>query len=226
MLLSKLINYTLTNSLSNYGLHKKQFFIFKNSIIKLLNKSKILNSFIYFIIEEIKIKKHKVKLFKNNKINYIADFNFNNKIITISYILKFIIYKKSIMLHLTNNKGITLFYLNSGLLKILTNKKINKHNVLKALSTILENINFSKHNNIALHFNSNIKQFNKIIIKFIKPNYKINIIKLFNLTPHNGCRPKKIKRLKRFSISNIKFNEEMTEWLKVIDCKSIGTLLT
>lgn len=201
-------------------IYKKVFFILYNLILKLF-----FNFFISSIINEIKLKMHIFKYFKSNPLYHISYFDFINNKISINYILKFVIYKKNIMLHLTDIKGTTLLYINSGLLNILKNQKINKHTILKTLSIVLENVHFSKNSQIALHFNSNLKNFNKLIIKYLKSTYKINVIKLFNLTPHNGCRPKKLKRLKRFSLSNIKFKEEMTEWLKVIDCKSIGVFL-
>lgn len=191
------INKTL---LPNSYIYKKFFFILHNLIIKLF-----FNFLIPSIISEIKIKMHILKYLKNNPLYYISYFDFINIKISINYIIKFIIYKKNIMLHLTDIKGTTLLYINSGLLNNLKNQKINKHTILKTLSIVLENVHFSKNSQIAIHFNSNLKNFNKLIIKFIKSNYKINIIKLFNLTPHNGCRPKKLKRLKRFSLSNIKF---------------------
>lgn len=136
----------------------------------------------------------------------------NIEYIIINYLFKINIFNNNVILNITNNKGNTLIYTTSGTLNYKSSHKTNKHSILKIINNILKNVSFFKNNYIGLHFNGNVKKFNKIVIKLLKTYCKINFIKSYNLTSHNGCRPKKLKRLKHFSVKKV--FEGMTEWLK------------
>ena len=53
-------------------------------------------------------------------------------------------------------------------------------------------------------------------MKKLKKKFFIKVVRSFNLYPHNGCRKKKVRR-KKFK----KKHEEMAEWFKAADCKSV-----
>jgi len=137
------------------------------------------------VMNSVKTLQLKTKKCNQLKVNYIFCFNISNS---------------NIILNITDTKGNTLFYVTSGILKYNGAQKTNKHTLLTIINSIVKYVNFFKKSSIALHFKGSSKKFNKIIINYFKTVFKILIIKSYNLPPHNGCRPRKLKRLKKFSI--------------------------
>lgn len=156
-------------------------------ISKLINKS--------FVFSNIKN--------KNRYLTLLLDSFSNEQHIIINYLFRIKIFNNNIMLNITNNTGNTLIYTTSGILNYKGSHKTNKHLILKIINNVLKSVHFFKNHSIGLHFNGNVKKFNQVIITLLKTHYKIHFIKTYNLTPHNGCRPKKLKRLKHFSIKKV-----------------------
>ena len=170
------------------------YFYLKKFKIKIINQ--------IFILKKLKNKKvdQNLKYFYLNKKNYKLK-NLINVIVGIS------LYKNNIVVFITDIKGKMLFFKTSGILDIETKKKKKNDIILKLLSSLLKEKKFFKPNTfIALHLKNSNKKISNFIIKFLFNNLEhknIKIIKIKNNKPHNGCRPKKIRRKK---LGKINFN--------------------
>lgn len=153
-----------------------------------------------FLLQKIR----RFKLAKN--LRFILSQDINSKLLNfksqtmIKYIIGISNYKSNTILYLTDVKGTVKFFCTSGSLGITrkqTKKKVAV--VLKLLKILVLNNKFlSKTENIALHFKNFNKKLVSVISSFLITSYpNIKIIKINNNQPHNGCRPKKIKRKKR-----------------------------
>lgn len=115
----------------------------------------------------------------------------------IKYIIGIFISKTNITIYLTNIKGEIKYFVSSSSLKL--NKRQNKTATIIKLFKILlfKNPFLKKENCTVLHF-KNINQRTALTAYSFIANYFKNIlsIKIFNNKPHNGCRPKKVKRKK------------------------------
>ena len=158
-------------------------------------KKKNLSKIYYYkyLIEKMK----KLKLTENS----LNENNFVNFVIGIS------INRTKIILYLTDVKGKVIYFNTSGLLNLTKKQKRKKIVVIFKLLKILlfkyKNLTNSKA--IALHFKNLDKRTVLNILFFIRKYLKnIKIIKITNNQPHNGCRPKKIKRNKKRKIKFLK----------------------
>ena len=158
-------------------------------------KKKNLSKIYYYkyLIEKMK----KLKLTENS----LNENNFVNFVIGIS------INRTKIILYLTDVKGKVIYFNTSGLLNLTKKQKRKKIVVIFKLLKILlfkyKNLTNSKA--IALHFKNLDKRIVLNILFFIRKYLKnIKIIKITNNQPHNGCRPKKIKRNKKRKIKFLK----------------------
>lgn len=175
-----------------------------NYIIGHKNKIRIINKIKTILNQLIDLKDFKFKLFfKNFTIININIKKFFISILKVINIIKIKITNSNYFINLTDCNGNTFFLKNSGLIGNYESKKFNKLSIMTILSTInrllIKLIN--KENNISIHFLGKKNFLNKNIIKKIKHYLKISEIKFFLITPHNGCRPKKIKRLKKFKLN-------------------------
>ena len=66
---------------------------------------------------------------------------------------------------------------------------ILKHLILKA--------NFLYNKIVVIHFKNAKIYYESLVIKLLSNILFIKSIKSYNLSPHNGCRPKKLKRFKQ-----------------------------
>ena len=169
-----------------------------------LNKNNnVLKYVTYFKNEKRNLNKTVANLqYKISVIDSVKDLTVKTKnctILKVNYIFCFNISNSNIIFNMTDTKGNTLFYITSGILKYNGSQKTNKHTLLTIITSIVKYINFFKKSNVALHFRGSSKKYNKLIINYFKTVFKILIIKSYNLPPHNGCRPRKLKRLKKFS---------------------------
>jgi len=178
-----------------------------------LNK-KNLSNFLYLIKLKKKLNKQIfiLKKLKNNKVDKkLSYFYLKKNKYELEHLINLILgvsmYKNKIVVFITNIKGKLLYFNTSGIMKIEKRKK-KIDVVLKLLIDLINKKKFFKSNTyIALHF-KNINQNNSnIISKFLFNNLKqknIKIIKIINNKPHNGCRPKKIRRKK---LNKLNFND-------------------
>ena len=76
-------------------------------------------------------------------------------------------------------------------------KKIQPMALIKIFKVLLIKTKFLKNKPVALHFKNTKTFFESLIIKALKDKLFIKSVLSYNLSPHNGCRPKKIRRVKR-----------------------------
>ena len=156
-------------------------------LLKNLRKSEL-----YFIITQIKTliyakKPKKVynqkNIIKQNLINYIIKVNST---------------KTNTFLNITDNKGNLKLSFSSGLLGLKKRQKTTQPNAfIQLFKKVFLKAKFLKNKTISLQF-KNVKPFHELLIlKMLKNKIFIKTVRSYNLYPHNGCRPKKIKRFKR-----------------------------
>lgn len=113
----------------------------------------------------------------------------------IKYVLKMNLSKSNIQVNLIHCNGKIISNYSSGLLGFKSAQKIKK----TALNSLIRKIKFDvrEFNNDAfsIHFLGNTSN-RKLITKKFKKILKIKLLKTYNLTPFNGCRPVKKKRKK------------------------------
>ena len=116
--------------------------------------------------------------------------------LTVYYIINISFLKANTTIHLSDIKGnIKLFY-SAGDIGLKGKQKTKRRIAISKLIVILlKKAPFINKKPVALHLN-NIKFYKRLIIKQLKRNLFIKIIKSFNLTPYNGCRKRKIRRKK------------------------------
>lgn len=111
----------------------------------------------------------------------------------ITYILTIHMSKSNIVLNVKNKEGEVLIYNTSGKLGFRGSQKTKKFSLISMLKNLLYKFNFLKNKSIVLRFKG-FKYNQKLIIKKIKEKFDIKSIIYDNLIPHNGCRPKKLRR--------------------------------
>ena len=88
--------------------------------------------------------------------------------------------------------------ISAGLLKLTKyQKRAQPTALLNIFKILLSKAKFLQNKAVALHF-KNVKRFHELFfITALKKKIFIKSFQSYNLMPHNGCRPKKIKRIKR-----------------------------
>jgi ribosomal protein S11 len=121
-----------------------------------------------------------------------------NIIYPVLYVIQISILKKNTIIQVTDTKGqLKLFCSASFSLKLSGKQKMMQPKVLiSLLKYFLNKTYFLKNKLTALHVKYISKNLLKLIIKRLKKKINIQTINYSNFFPHNGCRPKKIKRLK------------------------------
>lgn len=180
---------------NNFFINFKYNFYNKKNYIKYYLKNLITK---LLFIENLKKKDIKIRLkqltFKLKKISqFFSNQNFNN---TVYYILNIFLTNSNLFVNISNNFGNVNFYISSGLLKYKGSEKTNKYSLLNTIQkTIMVNYNVIKNKNIVIHYKGKSNSIYKLILKYLKKKFNIKTIKYYNLLPHNGCRPKKCRRI-------------------------------
>lgn len=145
-------------------------------------------------MKKLKIKKvdQRLRYFYSKKKIY----NFKK---LVNIIIGVSIYKNNVVVFVSDVKGKLLYFNTSGLLKLETKKK-RIDIIFKLLIKLMREKKFFKSDtSIALHLKNSNQKISSSIIKFMCNNLthkNIQIIKIKNNKPHNGCRPKKVRRKK------------------------------
>lgn len=147
-------------------------------------------------------KMKKNKIIKNLRFNLLKknqqflNFKSNN---LIKYIMGISIYATNLVIYLSDIKGKIKFFCTAGSLGL--NKKEKKKKVavlIKLVKAMIFKIKFvSKNDLIALHLRNFNEKLGTFILSFLIKYYNIETIKINNNQPHNGCRPRKLKRKRR-----------------------------
>nr|YP_009688007.1 ribosomal protein S11 [Haslea nusantara]QDX17595.1 ribosomal protein S11 [Haslea nusantara] len=116
----------------------------------------------------------------------------NNKRFLLTYIICFSFSPKNTLLYITDVWGNLKFRYSAGLVNITGKQKKNRILVLTRFFNILQRLKmtFLKNKPIALHL-INVRSYKYFIIKKLKKDYFIKIIKSYETYPYNGCRKRK-----------------------------------
>jgi len=130
------------------------------------------------------------------KVNYNKNlmYSYPTKLQTlITYIVSIHITKKNIRFNVKTPKGLILINVSSGSLGFKGSQKNKKISLLSMLKLINYNYNFLNNQPVLLQLKG-FKYYNKLIIKKLKNKFEIKLLYIKKSNPHNGCRPRKIKR--------------------------------
>ena len=115
----------------------------------------------------------------------------------VTYIINLNITLTNTILNVTDLKGNVLISMSSGSVNLSSRQKKQQPlaliNLFKSLAIKAK---FLNNKPIALHFKNTKSFYESLAINLLKPKYYIISIQSYNLSPHNGCRPKKLKRAK------------------------------
>ena len=169
--------------------------------LKLIKKTRV--SKLNYIIKQTKAlvytKIIKTPFQNKNKIykNYYVKKNILKQNL-INYIIKINATRTNTFLNITDNKGNLKLSFSSGKLGLKKRQKIAQPNALiQLLKKVFLKAKFLKNKTIGLQFR-NVKPFHELLIlKMLKDKIFIKSLRSYNLQPHNGCRPRKLKRFKQ-----------------------------
>ena len=167
-------------------------------ISHLKNLIKKVREQIFFLKKLKKTKRFKSLRFLLSKVNFFGNFNFKSQNL-IKYIIGISIYNTNIIIYLSDIKGTIKFFCTTGSLGIKRKQKKKKIAVLiKLIKFMMSKIKFvSKNDLIALHLKNFNDRLGSFTSSFLAKYYNIELIRINNNQPHNGCRPRKLKRKKR-----------------------------
>lgn len=111
----------------------------------------------------------------------------------ISYVVSINVSRRNIIFNAQTPKGSVIINTSSGKLGFSGAQKNKKFSLITMLKTIIYNYNFLNNKPVLLKLKG-FKYYNKLIIQKLKTKLKIKLIVFDNSIPHNGCRPRKIKR--------------------------------
>jgi len=178
---------------------KKLKFSFDRAKLKIIKSNLSYKNLKYFVTFFINIKLNRcVKSLwfiyylslKENKFFKIE----NNLII---YIIVINNLKTNTLINVNDINGKNFLSISSGNLGYKGKQKIKQPIVfISLLKLLIKKMNFLKNKSIVLHF-KNIKPYLKLfLINQLKLKFFIKKIRNYSLNSFNGCRPKKIKRLR------------------------------
>merc|ERR1712194_482843 len=131
----------------------------------------------------------KKSAFSNDKETGLQDF-------VIAYIISISFLKANTTIHVSDTKGNLKLFYSAGSVELSGKQKRKRRiAVSKLISLVLKKANFLGQKPIALHLN-NVNFYKNLIIRKLKRNLYIKVIKILNQTPYNGCRKKKLRRKK------------------------------
>ena len=135
-------------------------------------------------------KNTEIKIYYNKNLLY---YNTPNLQTLVTYIISLHITRKNIRFNVKTPKGLILINVSSGSLGFKGSQKNKKISLLSMLKMINYNYNFLNNQPVLLQLKG-FKYYNKLIIKKLKSKFEIKLLYINKSTPHNGCRPRKIKR--------------------------------
>lgn len=164
------------------------------SHLKQLNflKKKLINK-INFLKTNKKTKSLSIVLKKNpmNNKNKISK-NF------IKHIIGITLSNSNTNVYISDIKGKIKHFSSAGSLGLNGKQKIKKPLVLiKLLRYVLSRAKFIKKSSVALHLRNFTEFHASLVLSLLNKYFLIEVVRIFNNKPHNGCRPKKLKRKKR-----------------------------
>ena len=111
----------------------------------------------------------------------------------VSYIININLSTSNTIISVTDKKGNLKGYYTSGTLGFRGSQKTKKYTLITLLKNFLYNFNYINNKSVVVNFKGIVKD-QKLFIKKLKEKVSIKAIIYNNSLPHNGCRPKKIRR--------------------------------
>lgn len=183
--------------------------MFLSYIIKKAKKRTYINLVKYLKLNKHIKKKYSLIFFleQTNKKNQIKRFSLiykssNHYFFKLNHLIKYIIsinlLEKNSFFNVTDIEGNLKFFRSAGSIKLKSKQKIKQPLVFNRLIDSLKNeASFLTNKPLALHLrNVNFFVYKSLLLKLEK-FFFITFIQIFDSKPHNGCRPKKIKRIKK-----------------------------
>ncbi len=161
----------------------------------LINHMKILDSKAIPKITKVKPFKNINSTLNKNKVKLV---NKPLKQNLISYIINVNLSLTNTLINITDSNGNTKKSFSAGHVKLTKKqKRVQPLALAKVFKFLLIKSWFLKQKPVALHFR-NVRGFHQqTIIKWLKDKMFIQSVQTFDFLPHNGCRPKKLRRFKR-----------------------------
>ena len=116
----------------------------------------------------------------------------------VHYIVNINLTYTNTFINVTDIKGNVKINYSGGSVGLKSKQKIKQPTaMLSLIKHLIINAKFLNNNSLALHFKNTRLNYERYVIKLLKQFFFIKTVKSYNFQPHNGCRPKKIKRLKK-----------------------------
>ena len=171
-----------------------------------LKKKKIEISLMKFYISNLLKKISYYNSIKSlNAYNRIVNINKGGKIIKyypykqnlISFIINIRFSGTNTLINVTDIKGNTKVSFSSGIIGLKgKQKRFQPTAIINILKILFIKAKFLNDKPVAIHFRNVQLYYESLIINMLKNKVFIRSIRSYNLYPHNGCRPKKLKRFK------------------------------
>ena len=181
MLLSKLIG-SLNNKKTNFSCNKNYMEQLNETILH-LTKAKETNN-LKSIIKHLSFKKRNFDCISSHErlIRYIINIKFTTS---------------NTLVNVTDIEGNPKVFLSSGVVGLKGKmKKYHPTAIVKILKFLVSKIKFVGTSPVAIHFIGAKRYQILLAIKLLKNKVFIKTIRHYNLKAYNGCRPRKMKRLK------------------------------
>ena len=116
----------------------------------------------------------------------------------VNYVLNIQISTTNTLVSLADSNGQPVVSFSGGSINLKKRqKRMQPLALVNILKFLLLKARFLHNKTVAVHF-TNVKiYYESLVIKMLKKVMFIKLVKSYNLQPHNGCRPKKLKRFKR-----------------------------
>nr|YP_010242145.1 ribosomal protein S11 [Minutocellus polymorphus]QTI83146.1 ribosomal protein S11 [Minutocellus polymorphus] len=125
-------------------------------------------------------KKSLTTLYKQNLVSYIVHINLTST---------------NTLVSVTDIKGNVKLFYSSGQVNLKGKQKTKQPAALiNILKRLFLKAKFMQNEPLAIHFKNTRSHYEAFIVKMLKTKFFIKTIRSYNMQPHNGCRPKKIKR--------------------------------
>ena len=113
----------------------------------------------------------------------------------VRYIVHINLTSTNTLVSVTDIKGNVRLFYSSGQVNLKGKQKTKQPAALiNILKRILVKAKFMQGEPLAIHFKNTRSHYERFIVKMLKTKFFIKTIRSYNMQPHNGCRPKKIKR--------------------------------
>lgn len=177
------------------------FLLYLNSSNKFLKPDLLHLQQLNCLKKKLRDKVEFLNLLKNNKktknLNLVLK---KNQVLEnpLKYILGISLTSTNTNFYVTDIKGNVKYFSSAGFLNLNSNQKTRKPAVLiKLLRLTIENTSFIGNAPIAIHLKNFTRFYVYLILTLIKKYFVIKHVCVYNNRPHNGCRPRKLRRKKR-----------------------------